>query len=273
MDRIRMVLCDIDSTLITDDQRLTPYTKNIIDRLHDHGILFGIASGRPINEVNTKAKLWGFDYNFDILIGMNGSELWDEKAQKQYDYYKLKREWMKEIIELMEPYHSNPYIYYHDVMMCKDADENMMRSSRKNGKEVIVVKDMKEMYAEENAKIMFRIKESQMDEIEAMLKKLDAPYKGFKTQPTLIEFADKRTSKDYALKEFCKMNDIDLKDVLAFGDTSNDNSMLECAGWGVCMANGSDDTKAIADDITERTNNEDGFAYYMEEHFMKKYNW
>ncbi|WP_294561972.1 Cof-type HAD-IIB family hydrolase [uncultured Traorella sp.] len=273
MDRIRMVLCDIDSTLITDDQRLTPYTKNIIDRLHDHGILFGIASGRPINEVNTKAKLWGFDYNFDILIGMNGSELWDEKAQKQYDYYKLKREWMKEIIELMEPYHSNPYIYYHDVMMCKDADENMMRSSRKNGKEVIVVKDMKEMYAEENAKIMFRIKESQMDEIEAMLEKLDAPYKGFKTQPTLIEFADKRTSKDYALKEFCKMNDIDLKDVLAFGDTSNDNSMLECAGWGVCMANGSDDTKAIADDITERTNNEDGFAYYMEEHFMKKYNW
>ncbi len=245
-----MVLCDIDSTLITDDQRLTPYTKNIIDRLHDHGILFGIASGRPINEVNTKAKLWGFDYNFDILIGMNGSELWDEKAQKQYDYYKLKREWMKEIIELMEPYHSNPYIYYHDVMMCKDADENMMRSSR-----------------------MFSIKESQMDEIEAMLKKLDAPYKGFKTQPTLIEFADKRTSKDYALKEFCKMNDIDLKDVLAFGDTSNDNSMLECAGWGVCMANGSDDTKAIADDITERTNNEDGFAYYMEEHFMKKYNW
>ena len=273
MDRIRMVLCDIDSTLITDDQRLTPYTKNIIDRLHDHGIFFGIASGRPINEVNTKAKQWGFDYNFDILIGMNGSELWDEKAQKQYDYYKLKREWMKEIIELMEPYHSNPYIYYHDVMMCKDADENMMRSSRKNGKEVIVVKDMKEMCAEENAKIMFRIKESQMDEIEAMLEKLDAPYKGFKTQPTLIEFADKRTSKDYALKEFCKMNDIDLKDVLAFGDTSNDNSMLECAGWGVCMANGSDDTKAIADDITERTNNEDGFAYYMEEHFMKKYNW
>ncbi len=273
MNGIQLVLCDIDSTLITDDQRLTPHTKNIIDRLHKNGIRFGIASGRPINEVNKKAKLWGFDYNFDVLIGMNGSELWDEKAHKQFDYYKLKREWMKEIIKLMEPYHGNPFIYYHDIMMCRDNDENMKRSSKKNGKEVVTVKEIKELYEEENAKILFRIKESQMKEIEAMLEKLDAPYKGFKTQPNLIEFADKRTSKAYALKEYCKMNEIDLQNVLAFGDTTNDNSMLECAGWGVCMANGSDDTKAVADDITEKTNNEDGFACYMEEHVMKKFNW
>lgn len=180
MNQFQLVICDIDSTLITDDQQILPYTKNVIDRLHEHGILFGIASGRPINEVIKKAKIWGFDYNFDVLIGMNGSELWDEKAQRQFDYYKLTREWMKEIIELMEPYHSNPFIYYHDIMLCSRFDENMKHSSEKNGKKVVEVLNIEELYAEENAKIMFRIKESQMDEIEAMLEKLDAPIRDLK---------------------------------------------------------------------------------------------
>lgn len=30
---------------------------------------------------------------------------------------------------------------------------------------------------------------------------------------------------------------------MAFGDTSNDNDMLKVAGCGVCMINGTDDTK------------------------------
>ena len=34
------------------------------------------------------------------------------------------------------------------------------------------------------------------------------------------------------------------------------------------MSNGSDDTKAIADDITKCSNDKDGFAQYMEENFL-----
>ena len=267
MKKIELVLCDVDGTLITDDQKMLPNTKKMIDLLHHRGIRFGIASGRPLDEISKKAEIWGFDYQFDVLIGMNGSELWDERKQQQFDYYKLTREWMKEIIELMEPYHTNPFVYFHDIMLCALNDENMKNSSRKNGKKAVEVTDISEIYAEENAKIMFRIKESQMSEIEEMLKKLDAPYMGFKTQSTLIEFADKRTSKAFTMKKYCEMNQISLDNVLSFGDMTNDNQMLECSGWGVCMLNGSDDTKLAADDITEKSNNEDGFAFYMKKHF------
>ena len=48
------------------------------------------------------------------------------------------------------------------------------------------------------------------------------------------------------------MNNIALEDVAAFGDTTNDNDMIAISGTGVCMCNGSDDTKAIADFITEK---------------------
>ena len=66
------------------------------------------------------------------------------------------------------------------------------------------------------------------------------------------------------------MNDMSLEEVIAFGDTSNDNEMLKVAGTGVCMLNGSDDTKACADIITEKTCLEDGWADYMENHFYKE---
>ena len=50
---------------------------------------------------------------------------------------------------------------------------------------------------------------------------------------------------------------------MSFGDMSNDNELLRTAGWGVCMKNGSSDAKASANDITEYTNNENGFAQYI----------
>ena len=51
---------------------------------------------------------------------------------------------------------------------------------------------------------------------------------------------------------------------MAFGDMSNDNPMLEAAGIGVAMANGAEDTKQCADFITECSNNEDGFAKFLQ---------
>ena len=52
---------------------------------------------------------------------------------------------------------------------------------------------------------------------------------------------------------------------MAFGDTSNDNEMLKVAGCGVCMINGTDDTKACANAITTYDNDHDGLAIYLEE--------
>ncbi|MPM62035.1 Phosphatase YwpJ [bioreactor metagenome] len=89
----------------------------------------------------------------------------------------------------------------------------------------------------------------------------------------MLEFSDRRVSKAVALEQFCLINQLPLSKVVAFGDMSNDNEMLECSGWGVCMINGSDDTKAIAQDITEFSNDEDGFAHYMEKHYLIPLGW
>ena len=107
-----LVICDIDSTLITSDRILTEHAMDVIRRLHAHGVYFGIASGRSIDQqLHKQARDWGFDFDFEVLIGMNGSELWEGIHQKRFDYYKLKKEWIREILELMAPFNLNPFMY------------------------------------------------------------------------------------------------------------------------------------------------------------------
>ena len=53
---------------------------------------------------------------------------------------------------------------------------------------------------------------------------------------------------------------------MAFGDEHNDAEMIDYAGWGVVMQNGTDKLKALANDITPLTNKEDGLAHYLEEY-------
>ena len=54
---------------------------------------------------------------------------------------------------------------------------------------------------------------------------------------------------------------------MAFGDQHNDLSMIAYAGRGVAMANAIEPLKAIADDTTSYTNDQDGLARYLVEFF------
>ena len=47
----QLVICDIDATLVNEKKELTPRTKEALIKLHEKGIYFGIASGRPADEL------------------------------------------------------------------------------------------------------------------------------------------------------------------------------------------------------------------------------
>lgn len=272
----RLVICDLDNTLVGHGMgsKITERTQAMIRCLHRHGVRFGIASGRPLDELYAYAKVWDLEREISVLVCLNGSELWDGSTRKVFSYYKMKKEWIKEVIDLLAPFDLNPYIYYQGAFLCKRDDSDVEESARRVHKSLIVANDISELYQEDNAKIMFRVKEDQMEEVERFLEEHPSPYyHGFKTQKTLLEVANRKVSKAYAIEKYCEYHGIALSQVIAFGDTSNDNDMLMAAGTGVSLINGSDDTKAIADDITEHTSDEDGVAIYMEEHYFKPLGW
>ena len=61
---------------------------------------------------------------------------------------------------------------------------------------------------------------------------------------------------------------IDHSTTLAFGDSMNDESMIEKCGYGVAMVNGNEHIKNIADFVTEKTNNDDGVADFIEKYIL-----
>ena len=74
-----------------------------------------------------------------------------------------------------------------------------------------------------------------------------------------VEINDKNAHKGNAIRQLAQHLGLEMSQVLAFGDGSNDITMLQEAGIGVCMENGLDSVKAVADYITDSCD-EDGVA-------------
>ena len=76
-------------------------------------------------------------------------------------------------------------------------------------------------------------------------------------------------SKGYALKHLIKKYNIISRDVIAIGDNDNDVDMFREAGLGVAMENGSEKVKCYADVIVA-SNENDGVAEALEKYVLNK---
>ena len=68
MKNIKAVMCDIDGTLLSSNGIVTPKTIKAIKKLREHGILFGISTGRDVPSVKHLLKKWGIDGLVDIWL-------------------------------------------------------------------------------------------------------------------------------------------------------------------------------------------------------------
>lgn len=84
-----------------------------------------------------------------------------------------------------------------------------------------------------------------------------------------LELTRKGCHKGEALLWLAEHLGVSVKDVVAFGNGSNDVSMLVRAGYGVAMGNSADDVKAVSGYCTQ-SNLEDGIAHFLTATFPLK---
>ena len=267
-ENIKVIVCDIDGTLCETTCDPNEYTLNVIRKLKDNNYKIALASGRAYDDLLTKASRWGLEFQFDFLIGLNGCQLYDDEDKKLYEYNCLTPNELKEIISIMQEFNPNIHMYKPGIYLSSKETDRAWYSAFKNKRIFTVAKSLEEFYDNNYPGIMFRVEAKQMPKIEEKVSLLkNKNYKGFKTQDTLFEFTNINSSKAYALKKYCQMKNIDMNDVMAFGDTSNDNEMLECC-HGICLLNGSADTKAICERVTDKTVIDDGFGHFVEDYVL-----
>ena len=101
-------------------------------------------------------------------------------------------------------------------------------------------------------------------EVEEALKTIDVS--AVWSSGSSMEITHSRATKGNAIEQLSRLLDIPVENILALGDSGNDETMLRRAGLGVAMGNAPDFVKAAADAVTD-TNANDGAAAAIE-HFV-----
>jgi hydroxymethylpyrimidine pyrophosphatase-like HAD family hydrolase len=81
-----------------------------------------------------------------------------------------------------------------------------------------------------------------------------------------IEINSREATKGVALKKLADYLKIPLESTMAFGDDTNDTTMLKAAGIGVAMGNAYDEVKQSADFVTKDCD-DNGVAFAVR-HFL-----
>lgn len=267
----KVVVLDVDGTLVTTDKKVTKKTAQAIELIKEKGLYFAIATGRPVHSALAMIKSFKLDHLLDFLICSNGVETYDLHTKERKKTFPLSKKSVIEIGDIMKKFHVDYCLYDHDIVYASSYNEIVEQIAKRNLLKPKVM-SMHDLPIHETNKVVFTIFKNKYDIISSFQQSFEHDkYRCFFTEPELFEFVDKRVSKAEGIKAYIKDKDITLEQVITFGDSQNDIEMLSEVGLGVAMGNAKNSIKAIAKDTT-LTNDEDGIAHYLFRLFDPSYN-
>ena len=267
--KYKLIVSDLDGTLLNGQKFVSNINKDAIRKAKEQGMSFAIASGRPLYPILSLIKQWEMEELVDYVLGMNGGCIYDKAKDAQKNFYTIDGELLKHI---MDQYRDIPVRFWifekEKRYVNKGTEATRAKAALYHEDEQIT--DLYALCNQPRQKLIVECQPEDMDMVEQRARKLNlSTCAAFRSDPTLFEFVDKRVNKASGLRQLCADIGITMDEVLAFGDTSNDNEMLKEVGHGVWMSNGTMDTFAHADAQTI-SNEEDGVAWYLEKHILAR---
>lgn len=262
---VTMIATDLDGTLLDSHKQVSEETRKVLRELKNRGILFGIASGRPVESGQILVHDWGLENDISFLIGMNGGALYDMRTKAKHKYYPLSGD---KILEIMEHFKDMDVIFQcmlgNDRFVSKSTEKTRAHAKLFCEHEHEV--DLQEFLpGREIDKLILFLDPELMPAIRQRATTFSDPaYTSMQTADNLYEYMDPRINKGFGIEKACKHYGITPDHVVAFGDAENDEAMIETVGLGVAMANASDELKRIADVVLKETNDQDGLAHFVE---------
>lgn len=247
----KLIALDMDGTLLNDEKKITPKTKQALQKIVEKDVKVVMCTARPIYRIRDYLEELNLMKSKQYTVAFNGSVIYENlNFIKLTDNY-LTKEQIVEILKLAKQVKIYTALYYENGRIEK--------SEVNNETEVIEEINEKKIY-----KIVFIHNPESIKHIyEEAKNRLRNICEITNSEPTRIEFVQRGINKAKALEYICKKNNIDSKDVIAIGDGDNDIDMIKFAGFGVAMGNAVDELKYMADYVTN-SNNDDGIANVLQ---------
>lgn len=269
MKNIKAVMCDIDGTLLNSDGIVTPKTIEAIKKLREHGILFGISTGRDVPSVKRLVKKWGLGGMVDMMVGSNGGEIYDYATDYYEVNYPLPGSLIADIIKHFEDMNVN-FVIHGDGVLYTPKEDDLIKTLSAADQLPYEVIDFDEYLKQNRLKLLITCAPETMPAVIERSKSFhNEKFKSACLQTTklLFEFMDPRISKAFGLKKIMERRGFTLENLCSFGDADNDYEMTLHAGVGVVMGNGSEKTKSVADYVT-LDNDHDGIGVFIEKYLL-----
>jgi Cof subfamily protein (haloacid dehalogenase superfamily) len=268
LKNVKVVVSDLDGTLLNPQHRISDYTKSIFQELHNQDYLIVVATGR--HHLDAMAIIETLEVPV-YLVSSNGARIHSPEKEELFSF-NLDSDVVKAALNVEIDPEITVVLFKENVWQTNRVNErlNAFQPELKYRPELVDYKTLEDFGA---IKIFFS-----SDNHQKLVKLKDAILANSSEHlhyafslPTCLEFMDKSIDKAVAIERVLEKEGFTLKEAVSFGDGFNDVQMLSAAGKGLIMGNAPALLKETLPDLEViKTNAEDGVARYIASKILDK---
>jgi Cof subfamily protein (haloacid dehalogenase superfamily) len=264
---VKLLLADVDGTLVNKDKVLTEQAMQAARDLRAAGITLALTSGRPprgMSMLVAPLKLEG------AIAGFNGG-VYVHPDMSVIESHMLDLKTTKETLQLILDQGLDAWLYTEKEWMIRDAKApHVARETWTVKFDAKVVNEFTEAELKKAVKIVGV--SDDLDKVASCEKlaqqKLGDRASAARSQPYYLDVTHPQANKGAVVLTLAKLRNIRPEQIATIGDMPNDVLMFRKGGLSIAMGNASDEVKSQASEVTD-SNEDEGFAKAVRKFILK----
>jgi Cof subfamily protein (haloacid dehalogenase superfamily) len=265
---IRLVIADVDGTLVTQNKALTAAAIAAVRALRDAGVAFAITSGRPPRGMSMLIEPLALT---GPIAGFNGG-VFVNPDLSVIESHPIDPATARQAVKLILGQGLDAWVYTETEWLIRDPKApHVARETSTVKFDARVVADFTEEHLARAVKI---VGVSDDPALVAACEKnaqntLGDRASAARSQPYYLDVTHPQANKGVVVTTLAKYLNIAPAQVATLGDMPNDVLMFKKSGFSIAMGNASDEVKAQASVATDSNENE-GFANAVRRYILSK---
>lgn len=266
---IKLVLADVDGTLVTNDKRLTDDARAAVADLHRAGIKFAITSGRPPRGMAMLVEPLAID---TPIAGFNGGVMMAPDMKTVLNSLDLPDDIIQRALDLLAKFDLDAWIYTKTRWLVRDIGApHVDREARTVKFDPELVKQFTGDHLKSVVKIVGVTDDhaSMRQAVAAAKSEFGDSVTALTSQPYYLDITNRKANKGEVVDKLSEILHIPTRNIATIGDMPNDVSMFARSGMSIAMGNADDEVKSKASNTTE-SNEHDGFAKAIRRYVLER---
>jgi len=266
---IKLVIADVDGTLVTHDKILTPRAIDSVMKMRDAGIQFAITSGRPPKGMAMLIEPLKLN---EPIAAFNGGVVIKPDLETVLQQNVLPPDAVKKVVKLILGHKLDAWIYTDKDWFVRDVKAPHVAREQWTVKFEPVVTDKLESIVDKVAKVV-----GVSDDLEGVAKcekdvqqACGDSVSAARSQPYYLDVTHPKANKGEVVKIMSDLLKIPPDEIATIGDMPNDVLMFVKSGVSIAMGQSSPEVQKSATYVTTSSEDE-GFANAMEKYILQRH--